>query len=282
MPAPARSANTQALTSAEVIELRPPTIRVLGPVVLDAESTGPLRPSHEAQALEILTYLALHRGVDGPTLSEAIWPGSQPNTSTRNSAVSRARAWLGEDPAGDPYLRRVADDGLYELHGVSTDWDHFSALVRPGLAKAPLPQLMSALGLVRGVPFDRSRPGRYRLRAARYAWAEFLAQEMTASIADVAFAASTRALQQAATPEALTAARTGLKVAPWEERLWRCAIRAMWAMSDADGIGQVVSELEAQLALLEAEPEDATRDLLDEIAMRLDGQVALEVRRATS
>ncbi|MGC0252669.1 LysM peptidoglycan-binding domain-containing protein [Pseudactinotalea sp. Z1748] len=270
----------QAPSGGQVIELRPPTIRVLGPVVMEAEHTGPLRPSHEAQALEILTYLALHRQVDGHGLSEAIWPGLQPNTSTRNSAVSRARAWLGEDPTGQPYLRRVADDGLYELAEVGTDWEHFTSLVRRGLTKVAVADLMSALSLVRGVPFDRSRPGRYRLRAGRYAWAEFLAEEMTASIADVAYAASTRSLSAQRPAQGLQAARTGLQVAPWEERLWRCVIRCQWAMSDTDGIGRTVANLEAQLVKIGAEPEAETHNLLDQIEDRLNHPTGSKARQA--
>lgn len=279
-PAPAPAAPEQSAPVAQVVQLRPPLVRVLGPVVLDPEQTGPLRPSHEAQALEIVTYLALHDGVDGRRLSEAIWPGAEPVASTRNSAVSRARSWLGEDPGGNPYLRRVEDDGLYELAGLGTDWDHFTALVRPGLAKAPVDDLMAALSLVRGVPFDRSRPGRYTLRAARYAWAEFIAHEMTSSIADVAYAASSRATSAGRAQTGLEAARTGLKVAPWEERLWRCAIRATWAMSDVNGIGDIVNELEEQLAQLEAEPEKQTQDLLEEITTRLSDRNTPKARQA--
>src|SRR5699024_4518315 len=116
--------------------------------------------------------------------------------------------------------------------------------------------------------------------AARYAWAEFLAQEMTSSIADVAYAASSRATTAGQAPTGLEAARIGLIVAPWEERLWRCAIRAKWAMSDGDGIGDIVSELEEQLALLEAEPEEQTQDLLEEIEVRLSGRNTPKARKA--
>lgn len=174
----------------------------------------------------------------------------------------------------------MSDDGLYELAGVGSDWGHFGFLIRPGLANAPLDDLMAALALVRGVPFDRSRPGRYTLRAARYAWAEFMAQEMISSIADVSYAASSRAITSGQAQVGLEAALTGLKVAPWEERLWRCAIRASWVMSDMEGISDILSGLEEQVALLEAEPERQTQDLLEEIEARLHGRNTPKAREA--
>lgn len=249
-----------------IIELHPPVVRVLGPVVLDAQATGPLRPSHESQALEIVAYLSLNTGVDGQSLSEAIWPGAEPNMATRNSAISRARTWLGEDPEGNPYLPRVADNGRYQLQGVASDWERFVSLVSGGLVNVPVENLLAALSLVRGQPFDRARAGRYKVRAGRYSWAEPHIQEMVASIVDVAYAAAARATQQGRLSDAAWACRAGLEVSPDAERLWRMLIRAQWEASDMTGVREAVDALQQQLVDLEADPEEKTSDLLDEVA----------------
>src|SRR5690606_20690432 len=135
-----------------------------GEVALTGITTQPLsRPSEEARALELVAYLALHPYADTDSLTEAMWPAStfthkEKIRNTRNTAVSRARRWLGRNDTGDYYLpiTSTRDSNAYRLDGIGTDWDVFQQLIGRDLTTTPLARLRQALGLVRGEPFSRA------------------------------------------------------------------------------------------------------------------------------
>ena len=261
---------TPAAATAEVRPLQQPIIRLLGHVDLDGARGTPLPSKETVPALEMLAYLALHPGVDRTRLSADLWPTSEPSKKTRNEAVSRARRWIGTDPAtGDNYLPLVGDDGLYRLHpAVTTDWQMMLDLVGSDVTSTSTSQLTRALGLVRSRPFDRERPGQTRIRASRFLWADPYAHEMASTIVDIARETARRALLSGDPDTAENAARTGLTACEdqfHDESLWRYLIRAAWSRSDNDTITHLVGQLHTALEAQDADPEHETVELIDQI-----------------
>ena len=250
---------------AVVVQLRPPAVKVLGPVDVEVTSGVTMQPSHQRQATELVAFLALHPGATGADISAAMWPGRAPNLQTRRSAVSRARRWLGVDADGRNHLPLVvgseedaADGDGYRLRGVTTDWAQFLELVGDNAATAPLADLKAALSLVRGRPFADAK-------ATKYVWAEADMQEMLAAIVDVAHEVARRALQTGDTATARQAAAVGRLVDAADERVWRDGIRAEWAAGRADDATRLVSQLQDLLADLETEAEPETEELFAEV-----------------
>lgn len=97
----------------EVDEITPATdgavlVRVLGPVVIDGAPSVNRR-----RVKELIVYLAIHpEGVTTEQITAALWPGEEPTRAAFNQTVTRARAALGDDPDGQPYVGYV-HDGRY-------------------------------------------------------------------------------------------------------------------------------------------------------------------------
>ena len=199
------------------IAARKPRICVLGPVTIE-NATGTVEPSKKARLLEYGTYLALHPAATPTSVDDAIWPSrtTEDNLNTRNTATSKLRAWVGRNPAGEPYLPRHRYTFSSE---VTTDWDQWQHLVGPNPAKTPTAHLEQALSLVRGRPFEGTQ-----LR--RYAWAEPLRQAMISAIADVAYELAHRRLMEGRWRAADEAAARAVSIEPGLERLWRIRILA--------------------------------------------------------
>lgn len=134
----------------------------MGPV--KAHTFGKPQSHSKGFLTEILAYLALHPdGVSSDQLAEAV------GTSRKKARdhVSTIRAWLGQDPAtGALHLPHADDvrrhDGVqvYRLSGVLVDADLFKRLHARGVSRGPdgLHDLIAALRLVTGQPFDQLRP----------------------------------------------------------------------------------------------------------------------------
>jgi hypothetical protein len=83
-------------------------VRILGPVVIDGAPAVNRR-----RVKELIVYLALHpEGVTTEQITAALWPGDTPTRAAFNQTVTRARAALGDDPDGQPYIGYV-HDGRY-------------------------------------------------------------------------------------------------------------------------------------------------------------------------
>lgn len=185
-----------------------PTLRVLGPVRLDAFGPVP-DPSHAARLTELAALLSLIPGVTTPGIDEAIWPDrcSDRIQNTRNTAVSRLRRWLGGDLQG-PYLAR----GSLQLR-LPTDWGAFLDLAghEPvAMMDRSTAQLVAALRQVGGAPFAGVHPVRYR-------WADRLRVEMTIRIAGVATELAHRL--SAIPAQVAWAASIGLQAMPGDDQL---------------------------------------------------------------
>jgi hypothetical protein len=121
-------------------------INLLGPVRIDAGRAQP--PTDRAHALvELAAWMALHPdGAYGCQIDrDLVW-----STSSRLSALSRLRRWLGPDA-----LPHARSGHPYQLNAV-TDWTRAAGPIvdRRGQIRADTPSgsLLGALRLVRGVP----------------------------------------------------------------------------------------------------------------------------------
>lgn len=248
--------------------LQAPVVRVLGSVEL-AGTTGVELPStHQRQATELIAFLAFNPGSRGSDISKALWPSREPNLATRRSAVSRARRWLGTDANGFEYLPRYwsADDGGqadlesagYRLRGVRTDWHSFCDLVGPDLTQTPTPDLLAALDLVRGRPFEG-------VALRKYVWAEQLMHTISSGVVDVSHEVARRALLAGDVAMARHASQVGRLADPVDERSWRNGIRAEIASGRRDAVGRLVDRLRDHLEQLAMEPEPDTEELLAQV-----------------
>ncbi|WP_369370324.1 LysM peptidoglycan-binding domain-containing protein [Promicromonospora sp. Populi] len=249
-------------------EVTAPVVRVLGSVELAGTTGVELPTTHQRQATELIAFLAFHPGSRGSDISKALWPSREPNLATRRSAVSRARRWLGTDPSGHEHLPRYwsTDDGGqadlesagYRLRGVRTDWHLFCDLVGPDLSQTPTPDLLAALDMVRGRPFEG-------VPLRKYAWAEQLMHTISSGVVDVSHEVARRALLAGDVAMARHASQVGRLADPVDERSWRNGIRAEIASGRRDAVGRLVDRLRDHLEQLSMEPEPDTEELLAQV-----------------
>ncbi|PZF86513.1 hypothetical protein C1I92_01530 [Jiangella anatolica] len=234
-----------------------PRLLMLGPVgVENAAELG--EHTKLGQLTELAMFIALNPGCDATAIDEAIWPGSAVTKTTRGTAISKLRRWLGTDADGESLLPRT-ESGYTLRPLVRSDWDDWRDLLPHGTSRAATADLRAALQLVRGRPFS----GRGR---RRYAWADHLAQEMIASIVDVCHELALRSLVERDPWEALRAALLGLSVEPGMELLWRDRLKAEAAIGDGKVVLDSVEWLRATAVDLGGELEAETEDLIEELS----------------
>ncbi|WP_405759603.1 LysM peptidoglycan-binding domain-containing protein [Streptomyces sp. NBC_00073] len=221
-----------------------PQVQVLGPVTL-AGAQGRVGSNRRNHLLEIAAWLVLHPGLGRLDLDNAIWPGLRKTSGTRNTAISRLRSWLGQNPdlpAEDPraaYLPAVTD-GVYRLGPtVTSDWDRFKELYQQGMhhdgQDADI-ALAHALALVRGRPFADIDP-------SKYAWAEADIQEMISAIVDVAHELAERRRQVRDYRAAAQAVTKGMLVDAQSELLYRDLFAICHEMGDREGLERAAAQL---------------------------------------
>ncbi|MGW1993822.1 LysM peptidoglycan-binding domain-containing protein [Embleya sp. NPDC001921] len=254
-----------ALTGVPSTRHTGPEIRVLGPVEIVGVG-DPAEASKRARLTELAAYLVLNPGLGHSDVDAAIWPDSGSATN-RHTAMSKLRRWLGTNPDGTPYLPMIGDAGYRFAPGVTCDWTRFQRLARKGMRLGPLggPDLTTALSLVRGRPFGGTSP-------RRYIWAEYLRQDMTSSIVDVAARLGELRLRDGDIRGAKLALGKGLEVCPESEMLYRLMFRAAYLSGD-------INELEAYAARLNRLLDDLGCDMEDDTIHLL--RSLLEARRRT-
>ncbi|GAB1646836.1 LysM peptidoglycan-binding domain-containing protein [Krasilnikovia sp. MM14-A1259] len=168
-----------------------PRISVLGPVQITGAGQEP-KERHRFYA-EFVVYLA-SRGAKGSTaaqLEDAIWRDQTASSRSRRSAISHARAWLGETPDGGLWMPRMAGAQPYHLvEGYLFDWVLFRRLRARGEARDAdgAADLRAALELVRGAPFAGVEDG-YHTQRTPYAWlpdSDVAPMHLVAAIVDTA------------------------------------------------------------------------------------------------
>lgn len=221
-----------------------PQIRVLGPVGV-ISTLGKVESNRRNGLTEIAAWLALHPGKSRHELDEAIWPGQRVRADTRNTNVSKLRAWLGRDPllpAEDPYGAYLPpiSEGVYAFNDqVTSDWQQFQAFYQEGMHSSGADAdtaLASALSLVRGRPFSD-------IDQSKYAWAEYDIQEMISATTDVAHELATRRLAVRDYRAALAAASRGLVCDQMSELLYRDLFTIYSETGDRQGLERTAHQL---------------------------------------
>ncbi len=203
-------------------------VAVLGPV----EIRGAARPFTRAWAEELVVYLAMHpNGASNEAWATALWPDRLMAPSSLHSTASVARRSLGQSTGGVDHLPR-AHGRLALSATVGTDWDRFVALAESGRPE----QWRAALTLVRGRPFDG-------LRSSDWPILEGIAPAIEAAVVDLSGRLAGACLGQGDATGAAWAARKGLVVSPYDERLYRMLMRAADAAGNPAGVDAVMSEL---------------------------------------
>jgi DNA-binding SARP family transcriptional activator len=234
-------------------------VRVLGPV----EVVGNAKPFVRAWALELVVYLAMHpTGASTDQWAGALWPDRFMAPASLHSTASSARRSLGTSASGDDHLPR-AHGRLTLSPTVTTDWERFRELV----ASDEPEQLGQALRLVRGRPFQN-------LRSTDWALLEGITATIEASVVDAATRLAEHhlargdgsAAERAASAE--HAARLGLRVSEYDERLYRILLRAADMGGNPAGVESTMKEL-VHLVADAVEPYDAVHPETWELYQRL-------------
>ncbi len=201
---------------------------MLGPV----EIRGAAQPFHRAAARELVVYLAFHRqGVRTDVWAAALWTDRSIAQSTLHSTSSVARRSLGRSQSGVDHLPRRGR--LLRLENtVGTDVDRFARA-----AATPDPERwMDALRLVRGRVFDG-------LGLCDWAVLDGTQAQVESMVVDTALKAAAHYLRCGQGEEAEWVARRGLRVSPYDERLYRALLRATEVMGNRVGLRSAMEEL---------------------------------------
>jgi DNA-binding SARP family transcriptional activator len=203
-------------------------VAVLGPV----EFRGTAAPFARRSAGALVAYLALHpRGATNDVWSAALWPDRSVASSTVHSTTSVARRALGRSPDGCHHLtRRGGRLGLGPA--VGTDAERFARA-----AASPDPaRWREALSLVRGQLFEG-------LALADWAVLEGIYAELESMVVATALKAADEALLRGQGEEAEWMIRRGLRVSPYDERLYRGLLRSTEAKGNCLGLRATMAEL---------------------------------------
>ncbi len=203
-------------------------VAVLGPV----EVHGAARGFTRAWALELVVYLAMHPGgAANDVWATALWPDRLMAPSSLHSTASVARRSLGTSRDGSDHLPK-SHGRLMLARTVGSDWGRFREL-----AGADDPERwQDALELVRGRPFEG-------IRATDWALLDGTAPSIEAAVVDVAGRLAGARLRSGDPNGAEWAARKGLLVSPYDERLYRMLLRTADAAGNPGGVESVMAEL---------------------------------------
>ncbi|MGH9081168.1 MAG: AfsR/SARP family transcriptional regulator [Acidimicrobiales bacterium] len=221
---------------------RPPVeVGVLGPIVI----RGAAREFTRAWAKELVVYLAMHPGgAPNEAWATALWPDRLMAPSSLHSTASVARRSLGQAPDGQDHLPR-SHGRLALANSVGTDWDRFVSLA----GSSDIEQWRSALELIRGRPFEG-------LRSTDWPILEGIGPAIEAAAVDLSGRLSGAYLATDRPQDSQWAARKGLLVSPYDERLYRMLLRAADAAGNPAGVETVMGEL-IQLVADDIEPFDS-------------------------
>jgi DNA-binding SARP family transcriptional activator len=213
----------------EPTEVRPEVeVAVLGPV----EIRGAARPFCRSSAQELVVYLALHRhDVPNDVWATALWTDRSVAPSTLHSTASVARRALGRAAGGEDHLPR-SGRRLRLGDSVGTDVERFARL-----AADPDPACWTeALGLVRGRPFEG---------LSRIDWAvlDGTQAEVESMVVDTALKGAEHSLRLGLGEQAEWMIRRGLRVSPYDERLYRALLWAVEVMGNRVRLRSTMAEL---------------------------------------
>ena len=185
-----------------------------------------------AWASELVVYLAVHpQGASNEAWATALWPDRVMAPSSLHSTASVARRALGTARDGSDHLPR-SHGRLALSPTVGTDWDRFVVLAESEEPAA----WRSALEIVRGRPFEG-------LRASDWSILDGIAPSIESAVVDLSGRLAGSCLRAGDARGAEWAARRGLLVSPYDERLYRMLMRAADLAGNSRGVETVMAEL---------------------------------------
>lgn len=216
-------------------------VSILGPI----DIRGAEREFTRAWAKELVVYLALHpRGATNEAWATALWPDRIMAPSSLHSTASVARRSLGRARNGEDHLPH-SHGRLALADTVTTDWERFVALAD----EEDVESWRCALELVRGRPFEG-------LRSSDWPILEGIGPAIESAIIDVAGRRADACLAADDARGARWAARKGLLVSPYDERLYRILMRAADLDGNPAGVEAAMAEL-VRLVADDIEPFDS-------------------------
>lgn len=212
-----------------------PRLTLLGPVRGRTRGSAVAVAKRKPYATELLAYLATRPY--GATPAQLAGAFNISDGRVRND-IKMVRDWLGTNPrTGHKHLPNARESeaaktrgvGVYEVQDVLVDADLFRRLRARGEARGPegIADLLRALQLVTGRPFDQLRPGGWEWLAA----GDRIDHHMNAAIVDVAHLVTTACLGLRDLVRARAAAEIVTAVAPDSE----IAKLDLVAVFDAEG-----------------------------------------------
>ncbi|MDO9454769.1 LysM peptidoglycan-binding domain-containing protein [Nocardioides sp.] len=244
------------------------SVGVLGSVVVRAG--GRIDPSRLELATEIVAFLALQPAPVHPSVVGAsVWPrGVTPEV--RDATIERVREWLGTID-GVHALGQNSDGRLFLSDQVSVDWHALCTLLQRSRDTNPDDErdlLRRALRLVRGGPLE-GRPGR------RYSWLPRTRIEHQSADMVVDAAHRLAVLSFDDDPDGAAAAcRSGLRLAPESQVLWRDLLTAESRNPDGPGTAGAVDEMMSGLHVLGVPLDAETEALVVELLPGSDAPAA--------
>jgi DNA-binding SARP family transcriptional activator len=182
--------------------------------------------------MELVVYLALHPGgASNEVWATALWPDRLMAPSSLHSTASVARRSLGTARDGSDHLPR-SHGRLALAPTVGTDWAHFQELA----ATDDPDGWEEALSIVRGRPFEG-------IRSTDWSLLDGTAPSIEAAVVDLSGRLAGHRLRAGDTRTAEWAARKGLVVSPYDERLYRMLLRTADAAGNPGGVEAVMTEL---------------------------------------
>jgi hypothetical protein len=152
--------------------------------------------------------------------------------STLANRLSETRKCLGPAEDGSSRVRKRGDRYLLAAD-VTSDWDRFCQLSSSGATPA---EWRSALALVRGRPFEGLRHGDWTVL-------DGFTAKIEAAVVDVACRLAAHLVQAGDADGANWAARRGMVVSQWDERLWRLVMLAADAAGNRGGVEAALREM---------------------------------------
>lgn len=198
---------------------------------------GQVESNRTSRLTEYAIWLYLNPGTDRHAMDAALWPENTTRADSRNTAMSRLRAWLGVAH----FPKWTQETGYILAPSVTSDWNQFCNLADFG-ERNDTPTgtrcLRAALQLVEGPPFaDAIRPD-------WYAWATPYVQEMTETIVSAARELAHRYLKEGDLAGARWAIKRGYQALPGGLQQFRTAADGVTdPYSEADGLRHLADQL---------------------------------------
>ncbi|KNX35901.1 hypothetical protein VV01_21815 [Luteipulveratus halotolerans] len=198
-----------------------PRLSLLGPVRARAHGSAVAVAKRKPYATELLAYLATRPyGATPAQLADAF----NLSDGRARTDIKMVRDWLGTNPrTGNKHLPNARESqaakargvGVYEVEDVLVDADLFRRLRARGESRGQegIGDLLRALQLVEGRPFDQLRPGGWEWLAD----GDRIDHHLTAAVVDVAHMVTTSCLASADLVRARAAAEIATVVAPDSE-----------------------------------------------------------------